>query len=125
MNKQQYLRSVSVLSDPVLYFEYDKVQIATMSQQAMGYRYKKSAQVFAILATICTAVFIGVTWAVQQNTLGAGLELFIVFSSIFACACVMFEPAKDLLYRGRLWDQAENDLNQVLWETRPNAKYGK
>jgi len=125
MNKQDYLRSVRVLSDPVLYFEYDKVQIATIAQQAAGYCFKKCAQRFAILATICTVLFLGTTWAVQQNTLGAGLELFIVFSVIFVNACVMIQPASELFHLGELWDKTENELNQVLWETRPNAKYGK
>jgi hypothetical protein len=125
MNKQQYLRSVRVLSDPVVYFEYDEVQIATMAQKVAGYRYKKSAQAFAILATICTICFIGVTWAVQQNTLGAGVELLLVFSSIFVCACVMIDPARELLHRGYVWDKAETDLKQLLWQTRPSAKYNK
>jgi hypothetical protein len=123
MNKQQYLRSVRVLSDPILYFEYDEVQIAMMAQKAAGYRFKKCAQTFAILATICTIGFIGTTWAVQQNTLGAGVELLLVFSSIFVCACIMIEPARELFHRGEIWDKTETDLKQVLWETRPNAKY--
>jgi hypothetical protein len=125
MNKQDYLRSVRVLCDPVVYFEYDEVQLATMAQKVAGYRFKKSAQVFTILATLCTAFFIVMTWVIQQNTMGIGLELFIVFSSIFACFCVMIEPARELFHRGEAWDRAETHLNQVLWQTRPNAKYNK
>ena len=115
MNKQQYLQGVSVISDPTNALWRDDVEIATISMRCAKYKYKKSAQVFAILATICTIVFIGTTWAVQQNTLGAGLELFIVFSVIFACACVMIEPARDLLNSGRNWDKMENWLRQEIW----------
>jgi hypothetical protein len=125
MNKQDYLRSVRVLCDPVVYFEYDEVQLATMAQKVAGYRYKKSAQAFTILAILSTLFFVAVTWVVQQNTLGAGAELFMVFSSIFVSACVMIDPAKELLHRGEQWDRAETHLKQVLWQTRPNAKYGK
>jgi hypothetical protein len=118
MNKQQYLRSVRVLSDPALYFEYDKVQIATMARDAAGYRFKQCAWAFALLGTICSLGLVLTTWAVQQNTLGAGLELFIVFSVIFLSACLAFQPARELFHRGEIWDQMENELNQVLWETR-------
>ena len=123
MNKQQYLRSVSVLSDPVLYFEYDKVQIATMARDAAGYRFKQCAWSFALLGTLCTLALLFTTWAVQQNTFGAGLELFFVVTVIFLSACISFQPARELFHRGQIWDQMENELNQVLWETRPNAKY--
>lgn len=125
MNKQDYLRSVSVLSDPVLYFEYDKAQIATMARDAAKYKFTKCAQGFAILATICTMFLIGSTWVVQQNTLEAGLEVFIVSSVALVSACVMIQPVSDLFHRSQVWDQMENELNQVLWETRPNAKYEK
>ena len=123
MNKQQYLRSVRIMSDPIFYFEYDKVQIATMARDAAGYRFKQCAWAFALLGTFCSLGLVLTTWAVQQNTLGAGLELFIVFSVIFLSACISFQPARELFYRAEIWDQMENELNQVLWETRPNAKY--
>ena len=118
MNKQQYLRSVRVLSDPVLYFEYDKVQIATMARDSAGYRFKQCAWSFALLGTFCTLALLFTTWAVQQNTFGTGLELFFVVTVIFLSACISFQPARELFKRGQIWDQMENELNQVLWETR-------
>jgi hypothetical protein len=115
MNKQQYLQGVSVLSDPTNKLWHDDVEIATIAMRCAKYKYKKSAQIFTILATLCTLSFILVTWAVQQNTLGAGLELFIVFSSIFVFACIMIEPARDLLHCGNEWDRMENWLRQEIW----------
>ena len=120
MNKQQYLKNVSILSDPTNAFwrEYDEIQLATIAMRCAKYKYKKTAQVFAILAGLCSMFFIVMTWVVQQNTMGTGLELFIIFASIFTCACVMFEPAKELLYRGQVWDKMENNLKQAYWDRR-------
>ena len=115
MNKQQYLKGVSVLSDPTNKLWRDDVEIATIAMRCAKYKYKKSAQIFTISATLCTLFFLGVTWAVQQNTLGAVIELMIVFSSIFSCFCVMIEPSRNLLHYGREWDRMENWLHQEIW----------
>jgi len=120
MNKQQYLKNVSILSDPTNAFwrEYDDVQLATMAMKCAEYRFKKSARAFAILATICTILLTGSTWVVMQNTMNAGVEAFIVFNVVLVSACVMIQPVTDLFHLGQVWDQTENNLKQAIWDRR-------
>lgn len=123
MNKQQYLRSVRVLSDPVLYFEYDKIQTAMMYVEVAQYRYKKTLQLASVLAVLSTLCITAVAWVVQQNSITMGGELFMMLGIIGASGLVMCDPVQDLLKWNEQICKAESELNQLLWETRPNAKY--